>query len=136
MKLAIIGSRNCPAIDIDVHLEEMPDVLISGGAEGVDTCVREYAKKKGIKLIEFYPNYAKYGKVAPLERNKQIVDECDSLIAFWDGTSRGTKYTIDYANKQGKPVKVIKLYQETADSKKLQAMKKAFLLAKAVEETK
>jgi len=42
-----------------------------------------------------------------LVRNKLIVEECDCLIAFWDGTSRGTKYTIDYAHQLGKPIKIV-----------------------------
>lgn len=36
-----------------------------------------------------------------------IIYECDCLIAFWDGTSRGTKYTIDYAHQLGKPIKIV-----------------------------
>jgi hypothetical protein len=112
MKLAIIGSRTCPKIDIEAHLDAIPDTIVSGGAMGADAYAREFAKKKGLKLIEYFPNYAKYGKVAPLERNKQIVDECDSVLAFWDGSSKGTKYTIDYAKRMNKPIKVIR-YQHT-----------------------
>lgn len=38
----------------------------------------------------------------------QTYSRCsDCLIAFWDGTSRGTKYTIDYAKQQGKPIKIV-----------------------------
>lgn len=85
----------------------MPDIIVSGGAKGVDTLAREFAKKKDLKLIEFFPNYAKYGKLAPLERNKQIVDECDSVLAFWNGSSSGTKFSIDYARKLSKPCKIV-----------------------------
>ena len=106
MKLAIIGSRNCPPVDIESYLKSIPDTIVSGGAIGADTYAREFARKKGLKLIEYFPNYDKYGKVAPLERNKLIVEECDCLLAFWDGSSRGTKYTIDLATKIGKPVKI------------------------------
>lgn len=31
------------------------------------------------------------------------------MLAFWDGQSRGTKYTIDYARKTGRTVQVILL---------------------------
>ena len=107
MITAIIGSRNCPKVDIGRYLEVLPDTIISGGAIGVDTCAREYAKKNGLKLIEYYPNYAKYGKAAPLKRNKLIVEECDNLLVFWDGISKGTKHTIEYAKKRNKPYRII-----------------------------
>lgn len=109
MKLAIIGSRTCPPVDIGTYLKYILDVIVSGGARGADTYAREFAKKKGLKLIEFFPNYEKYGKAVPLERNKLIVDECDCVLAFWDGQSRGTKYTLDYAKQQGKPIKIVEI---------------------------
>ena len=96
MKLAIIRSRTCPPIDIEQHLRKIPDTIVSGGAVGADTYAREFAKKKELKIIEFFPNYDLYGKKAPLVRNKLIAEECDCMIAFWDGKSTGTKFTIDY----------------------------------------
>ncbi len=109
MKLAIIGSPTCPPIDIASHLKYIPDTIVSGGTKGADTYAREFAKKKGLKLIKFFPNYDKYGKRAPLERNKLIVDECDCVLAFWDGQSHGSKCTIDYAREHNKPVKIIQI---------------------------
>ena len=107
--LAIIGSRTCPPIDISNYLSFTPDAIVSGGAKGADTYAREYARKKGLKLIEFFPNYEEYGRYAPLERNKLIVDECDCVLAFWDGKSKGTKYTMDYAKEKNKPVTVVRI---------------------------
>lgn len=52
MKLAIIDSRTCPPVDIEAYLKYIPDTIVSGGAKGADTYAREFAKKKGIKLIE------------------------------------------------------------------------------------
>lgn len=109
MKLAIIGSRTCPPIDIAAHLKYIPDTIISGGAIGADTYAKEFAIKHNLKLIEFLPDYEKYGRKAPLVRNKLIVEECDCLIAFWDGKSRGTKFTLDYAERMGKPTKIVKI---------------------------
>lgn len=31
------------------------------------------------------------------------------IIAFWDGKSRGTKFTIDLATEQNKPVKIVQI---------------------------
>lgn len=109
MKLAIIGSRTCPPIDIAAHLKYIPDTIVSGGAIGADTYAKEFAIKHNLKLIEFLPDYEKYGRKAPLVRNKLIVEECDCLIAFWDGKSRGTKFTLDYAERMGKPTKIVKI---------------------------
>lgn len=107
MKLAIIGSRNCPHIDIGKYLKFTPTTIISGGARGADTWAREYARKNNIPLIEFLPDYWSYGRKAPLVRNRLIVDNCDCLLAFWDGISRGTKFTLDYASKCGIPIEIV-----------------------------
>lgn len=109
MKLAIIGSRNCPPIDIEVHLKYIPDTIISGGAKGADTYAREFAQKHNLKLIEFLPEYDKYGKGAPLVRNKLIVENSDCVLAFWDGKSKGTEYTLDYAKQLNKPIKIVEI---------------------------
>ena len=101
MRLAIIGSRTCPPVDITLYLPFVPDTIVSGGAKGADTYAKEYAIKNNIPIIEFLPDYRKYGRKAPLMRNLQIVDNCDFLLAFWDGVSRGTKFTIDYAERKG-----------------------------------
>ena len=108
MKLAIIGSRNCPQINIEEHLKFIPYTIVSGGAKGADTYAMDFARRHGLKLIVFFPDYKKYDKQAPLIRNKLIVEECDCLLAFWDGQSRGTKFTLDYAIEKGKPIKIVK----------------------------
>ena len=110
MRLAIVGSRTCPPIDIASYLPFVPELIVSGGAKGADTYAREYAMKNNIPLIEFLPDYRRYGKKAPLMRNLQIVDNCDFLLAFWDGKSRGTKFTIDYAKKRGISVRQITIF--------------------------
>lgn len=39
-------------------------------------------------------------------RNGLIVQECDVLVAFWDGQSKGTKHAIDLANELGRKVEL------------------------------
>ncbi len=106
MKIAVIGSRGLKVDDLGKYLPENTTEIVSGGAKGVDTSAKEYAEKNNIKLTEFLPEYEKYGRGAPLRRNLQIIGYADEVLAFWDGTSRGTKYVIDNCKKQNKKVTV------------------------------
>ena len=106
MKIAIVGSRKITVSNIDEYISEC-DEIVSGGAVGVDSCAAEYAKEKGIKLTVFLPQYERYGRAAPIIRNKEIVDYADKIVAFWDGSSKGTLSVIKYAEKTGKPCDII-----------------------------
>lgn len=108
-RLAIVGSRDCPPIDITPHLPFIPCIIVSGGAKGADTFAKKYAIKNNIPIVEYLPQYDKFGRQAPIMRNIQIVDNCDFLLAFLNGTSRGTKFTVDYAIKQKVPYKVVRI---------------------------
>ena len=107
MKVAFVGSRNLTNIMLEQYLSEDVEEIVSGGAVGVDACAAAYAKSKGIKLAEFLPQYERYGRAAPIIRNKKIVDYADKLIVFWNGSSKGTLSVIQYAQKNGKPLEVI-----------------------------
>lgn len=108
MKVAVIGSRGLTIKNLEKYLPEGTTEIVSGGAKGVDTCARIYAEKSGIKLKEFLPNYARYQKGAPLKRNEEIIKYADTVLAFWDGSSPGTKYVIEICKKEDKPLKIIK----------------------------
>ena len=109
MKVGIVGSRSLVVYDLENYLPDECDKIISGGAVGIDKCAADYAAKKGIELEEFLPDYEKYGKAAPIVRNKLIADASDLVIAFWDGCSKGTKMIIEYCNKTGKKCVVTKI---------------------------
>ena len=102
MKIAIIGSRSITMPNIDEYVSNN-DEIVSGGAAGVDSCAAKYARRTGLKLTEFLPQYDKYGRAAPIVRNKEIVDYADKVVAFWDGRSKGTLFVIKYAQKTGTP---------------------------------
>lgn len=95
MKVAVVGSRGLTVEDLGKYLPADTTEIISGGAQGIDTCAREYAISHDIKLTEFLPEYEKYQRNAPLKRNITIIKNADMVIAFWDGSSRGTKFVID-----------------------------------------
>ncbi|MBR6740684.1 MAG: DUF2493 domain-containing protein [Clostridia bacterium] len=108
MKVAVIGSRNIIVPNLAEYLPEDCDEIVSGGARGVDSCAADYARRNGLKLTEFLPEYDKYGRGAPIVRNKLIVDYADTVLAFWDGSSRGTLSVIRYCEQTGKPCKIIR----------------------------
>lgn len=107
MKLAIIGSRSIKNIQLEKYITKEVTEIVSGGAKGVDTMVREYAKENGITIVEFLPRYEIYGRGAPIIRNKEIVNYADKIIAFWDGKSNGTMSVIKYAEKINRPCEVV-----------------------------
>jgi len=104
MKLLIIGSRSIKEYDFGEHIPAGVTMIISGGAGGIDTLAEKYADKKRLTKLIMRPRYDLYGRAAPLRRNEQMVELCDAVLAVWDGSSRGTKYTLDYAEKLGKRV--------------------------------
>jgi predicted Rossmann fold nucleotide-binding protein DprA/Smf involved in DNA uptake len=61
MKVAVIGSRNL-TVDLSKYIPEGTTAIISGCARGIDTCAANYAKENGLELIEFLPDYTKYGR--------------------------------------------------------------------------
>ncbi len=108
MKVAVIGSRGLEVNDLEKYLPAETDEIVSGGAIGVDTSAHKYAISNGIKLTEFLPDYDRFGKVAPLKRNIQIIEYADIVLAFWDGKSKGTSYVIDNCKRLGVKVRIFK----------------------------
>lgn len=113
--------------DIDWLLKELnPEKVISGMALGVDQWAANIAYKLGIPFIAAIPfegqelawpepsqkTYRILRKLASEEvivspggysadkmqvRNIWMVDNCDSLIAVWDGSKGGTGNCVEYA---------------------------------------
>ncbi len=106
MRIAVVGSRDISVINMEKYVSDC-DEIISGGAKGVDSCAAEYARKNGIKLTEILPQYERYGRAAPIIRNKMIVDYADKIIVFWNGKSKGTLSVIKYAEKVHKNYVII-----------------------------
>jgi predicted Rossmann fold nucleotide-binding protein DprA/Smf involved in DNA uptake len=114
--IAIVGSRNFTnsnvfntVINEVISIEGSPKNIISGGAIGADTLAYEWAIKNGISVIVFEPKYKDFPKkvrkwMAPKERNTTIVNNSDTILAFWDMESTGTKDTMTKALENGKKV--------------------------------
>lgn len=106
MRIAVVGSRSIEKVDLESYISGKVE-LVSGGAVGVDACAAAYAEKNGLPLKVFLPQYRRYGRGAPIVRNKEIVEYADKVLVFWDGRSKGTQSVIQYAHKIGKPCRVV-----------------------------
>lgn len=108
MKIGIVGSRNIVNYKaVKQSLDEIVkdgDIIVSGGAIGVDSLAEDYADYRKLDKEIYKPEWDKYGKVAGLIRNSKIVESSDYIVAFWDGKSTGTLDTIKKAEAIGKQV--------------------------------
>ena len=94
------------------HFEEYNSsselIVVSGGAKGADSLGEQWAKEEEREVVVFPAEWDKYGKSAGYRRNVQMAEYAESLVAFWDGKSKGTKHMIDIAIDKGLLVKVVK----------------------------
>ena len=102
MKLLIAGSRSITDFDLSPFIPDGVDLIITGGAKGIDTLAEQYARERGIPTLTVRPVYEKYGRAAPIRRDEEMVDMADAVLVVWDGVSRGSKHTAEYARKKGK----------------------------------
>jgi hypothetical protein len=115
MKLAIIGSRTFNDYELlkttILNKFEFSTIekIVSGGAKGADTLGERFAAEFNILFEVFPADWKKHGRAAGYIRNTTIIQSADTVIAFWDGTSRGTKHSIDLAKKLRKEL-FVKLY--------------------------
>ena len=92
--------------------------IISGHCPGVDQMGEQFAKENGMPCSVFPAHWSKYGRSAGFRRNVGMVNyaseaENSLVIAFWNGQSHGTEFTIQKAREKGIPVEVY-LYQSSS----------------------
>ena len=111
MKILITGSRKFTDIAYMFKMlrKELSegDIVIHGGAQGVDSTAQAYCDEHKIQTIiikAIYPSKREYY----LHRNAEMIGMCDRVIGFWNGVSRGTDFTLRYARKRNKDVKTYK----------------------------
>jgi len=127
MKIGIIGSRKFKNLEKvekwinefgkirelnNIHREDM--LFISGGAKGVNQYAIKVADALHYKTKVIEPDYTDWDLLSYHQmceryyaRNRKIVEESDKIVAFWDGKSGGTRYTINYAIEMGKCLNII-----------------------------
>lgn len=82
-------------------------VIVSGGARGADKLGERYANERNFEIDLHPASWEKHGRSAGYIRNEEMARAADALVAFWDGSSRGTKHMIDLARKYNLQVRVI-----------------------------
>ena len=115
MILAIVGSskvHDIPAVERlvwGVLQRHAPSVVVSGGADGVDTIAVKVAEENNIPTVVLRPQLAlwdsKNGAICYKQRNIMIAMCCDQLVRIASRLSKtyGSGWTRDQAAKMGKP---------------------------------
>ena len=117
MNIGIVGSRRWKskkAVESLVNTFPADTTVVSGGAKGVDSWAAECARKRGLKVIEFFPDYPSFGSSrweynqAYYTRNRQIAEHSEVVYTFVALDRKGgTENTIKHAKELGVPVNII-----------------------------
>ncbi len=116
MKIIIAGGRNFNDFQTlvkfcDHILQDQTNIeIVSGTYKGADQLGEKYAAEKGFPITQFPADWKRYGKAAGYKRNEQMAAYADTLIAFWDGKSKGTKHMIDLAKSSHLEIYVYKIF--------------------------
>lgn len=116
MKVIIAGGREygsypelkayCDAVLEDLNVE----CILSGTAPWADSLGEQYAIEKGFPLERYSADWNTHGKEAGKIRIRDMAENADMLIAFWDGESGGTGNMISIARQLGLKV-FVKAYE-------------------------
>jgi uncharacterized phage-like protein YoqJ len=124
MKLGVLGARTIDdASTVKQVLFELIEeragitTVLTSGAPGVDTSVRQWAEEVHLDLVVLEPHHkvnrkATFNPSYFFYRNKELVKNSDLLVVFDDGNSSDLTYAIDEAKKIGIPVIVEKPLNE------------------------
>jgi len=116
MKIIIAGSRSFTNYSLlSTHLDHLFSrcvkeiEIVSGTARGADQMGEHYARWHAIPVRRFRADWDTHGKSAGYRRNKEMAQFADALVAFWDGSSRGTSHMIDLAREHGLRVRIVRI---------------------------
>lgn len=115
MKVGIVGSRNWNDYETfknhcAAYQKIFPfDMIVSGGASGVDAMAYKYAVENGITFVCHPPKPEDGYPKKFFRRNLRIVAQSEIVLAFPMGKSSGTRHSIALCNKLKTPVCVIEI---------------------------
>ena len=110
MRVIIAGSRSfddyqtlCNRLTVlyGVGAQAVSQVISGACLEGADQLGEKWAAENKIPTTLYPADWDQYGKAAGFIRNREMATLADVLVAFWDGSSPGTKNLIDCALKRG-----------------------------------
>jgi hypothetical protein len=125
--LAIVGSSRFYDFSvIEGHIEDWveangyPDLIIIGGASGVDYLAERWADNNNIPIAVFHEQWVgnRGGLVdsgrpeAPNTLTRALVESATHILAFPSQTSKWTQVTCDLAKEMGKPVTISPIEDE------------------------
>lgn len=104
MRVIVAGSRGIidKSVVFDILDSSRFEItsVVCGMAPGVDLLGREWARSKGIDVIEFPADWEREGTLtAGSLRNQRMAENADALILIWDGTSSGSRDMLSRARK-------------------------------------
>lgn len=77
-------------------------IIVSGTCRGADRLGEKWAKERGLRIKRFPADWDGLGRKAGHIRNEEMARYSDALVAFWDGSSPGTKGMIELADNKYK----------------------------------
>ncbi|UJJ60612.1 A1S_2505 family phage non-structural protein [Rhodanobacter denitrificans] len=81
--------------------------VVSGTARGADRMGERYAKAHQWPVHRFPAAWDRHGRPAGMLRNRDMAWAASHLVAFWDGTSPGTRDMIETARDAALAVRVV-----------------------------
>lgn len=124
MRVGIIGSRGFTdgkLINSTLKLAtNLTDVLLVSSGKGSDPIVSDYAADEGMDVVVFRP-YNFVDRRAPHRPdyfyfcNKQIIDNADKVVVFYDGKEKCALAAFEYAKSKGIQVDLINLDGSTVE---------------------
>lgn len=110
MRVAIVGSRHFSDLArVAEYVKALPPraSIITGSASGVDAAATKAARDRGSPVQVMPASFEELADATrSAARNQRLVDACDVLVAFWDGSSKGTRATVERALDSGKEVHI------------------------------
>jgi hypothetical protein len=113
MRLIVAGSRTIQdyavvwdSIDRVIRMYGMPTEIVSGTARGVDSLGERWAEEHKVAVHRFPADWDRFGRSAGYKQSVQMAEYAaaapdGTLLAIWDGTSRGTLSMIQIAERMG-----------------------------------